>query len=403
MVKKIILATESPFTLRDYKRFGIEIFKSNNLDVEIWDLTRIIHPEYNIAPPDPFSSGELKIFGVKNDVLRLVSKLDIEKTLVLNLNVGWLDRIWFYRVLTKYRVRFAVMALGILPTQHANAVTQTKKSIFKKLTAFKFSCIHSYFSVLKTRVMRRIPFKYFGVSAATYFLASGELSPGHYYFPVDKSTETIWLHALDYDLYLETNKKPIFQEPLNKAIFLDAYMPYHPDFVLLGEKNPVTPEKYFSSLNSFFSKVEKRLNTKVEICAHPRADYSDKPDCFNGRKLYFGKTIECVRSAKFIIAHSSTSLYFAILYRKPVIFIVTEEMKRNKLLGVFVDILASWFGKNAINIDKDYSIDWESELLVDEKRYEHFQTLFIKKADSREEFTWQILADRLRGDKADVN
>ena len=61
--------TESPFTLRDYKRFGLEIYRTNDYDVEVWDLTALFHPDYGIIPPDLCEFPELKVFKIKNDVL----------------------------------------------------------------------------------------------------------------------------------------------------------------------------------------------------------------------------------------------------------------------------------------------------------------------------------------------
>jgi ribosomal protein S24E len=234
-----------------------------------------------------------------------------------------------------------------------------------------------------------------GVSSSALLLAGGELSEHYYHYPKDCNTEVLWLHALDYDLYLEENCKPFLHDVSGNAVFLDSYMPYHPDFIILGENNPVSPERYFPSINKFFNLIEQEQSLKVVIAAHPSADYSNKPSSYGNRMIYYGKTIGCVRSAKFIIAHSSTALNFAVLYRKPIIFIFTNEMSKAKE-AIFIDDFASWFGKKPINIDVPYSIDWKQELTVDEKKYIVYQNTFIKKANTKEEYIWQTLVNKLK-------
>jgi hypothetical protein len=55
------------------------------------------------------------------------------------------------------------------------------------------------------------------------------------------------------------------------------------------------------------------------------------------------------------------------------------------------------FGKTPIDVDKlPYSINWQRELLVNERLYSSYQQQYIKKADSKKINSWQILANRLK-------
>lgn len=393
MIKKIILVTESPFTQRDYKRFGIDIFRNNNFEIEIWNLTKIIHPDHEILSPDPFSGKGLKIFDSKQEVAATISKLDRNSTMVINLNNSWLDRLWLFRFYSKHKIKYSMVAVGILPTSNINKSARIK-SLYMELLYFNIS-YSNIITALRNRLGQWIPFYYLGVSPAALLLASGELSEHYYYYPKDRNTEVLWVHALDYDLYLEENSKPYLHDISGNVVFLDAYMPYHSDFTLSGDKNPIIAEKYFSSINKFFDRIEKEQNLKVVIAAHPRSDYSDKPGSYGNRMIIYGNTIGCVRSAKFVINHDSTAIFFAVLYRKPIIFILTDEIMKTKE-AVNIDEFASWFGKRPINIDLPYSIDWKQELTVDENRYKIFQNTFIKKDNTKEDYTWQILANKLK-------
>jgi hypothetical protein len=391
-INKVILVTESPFTRRDYKRYGIDIFRNNNLEIEMWDLTRIIHPHYDIMPPDPFSGKGLKIFSSKRNVADNISKLDRNRTIIINLNNSWLDRLWLFRFYSNYKIKYAMKALGIIPLD--NPEKKIRVSLFSELSFFKIT-YKNIIRAIKNRLGRRIPFYFLGVSPAVLLLTSGELSENLYYYPKDRNTEVLWLHALDYDLCLEENTKPPLIEVSGCAVFLDDYVPFHPEWVLFGEEKPVTAERYLTSINKFFDHIEKEQNLKVVIAAHPSSDYSDKPGSYGNRMIYYGKTVGCVRSSKFVIAHSSTAINFAVVYRKPIIFILTDELVGKKD-SVYIDIFASWFGKKPINIDSPYSIDWKKELTVDENKYKVFQNTFIKKQNTKEEYSWKTLINKLK-------
>jgi len=60
-------------------------------------------------------------------------------------------------------------------------------------------------------------------------------------------------------------------------------------------------------------------------------------------------------------------------------------------------VTATTFGKTPVDIDKlPYSIDWQRELLVNEKFYSSYVHHYVKKTNSEKLNSWQILANRLK-------
>lgn len=108
------------------------------------------------------------------------------------------------------------------------------------------------------------------------------------------------------------------------AVFLDIYLPFHSDLSLVGMR-PVNPETYYAELDRFFATVERKFGLEVIIAAHPKARYLN--DEFRGRKIISEKTAVLVKDAEFVICHASTSVSYAVLYRKPVWTIYTDEME----------------------------------------------------------------------------
>ena len=139
-----------------------------------------------------------------------------------------------------------------------------------------------------------------------------------------KSIKNIPINSIDYEKYLnslEVNENLVDEEYI---VFLDDYLPAHPDLIILGLRT-VSSELYYNNINHFFRLLEKKMHAKVVVAAHPKSDYSDNP--FENRKIFKYKTIELVKNCKFVIAQSSTSISFAVLYNKPLLFIYDNQLK----------------------------------------------------------------------------
>lgn len=390
MIKKVIICIESPFNKRDYKRFGIEVLKQNGFAVEVWDLTRVFYPELDLTPREPFEFPGLRIFKEKNAVRKTVLRLTSEDMIITWFDYLYFKFYWLYRAISKSRASYSAMQVNA-PVGFCGI----REPVYSKLKrVFGRIPLKVCFRILRDNLYKRIPYKFLGIKPAIYRFSGTDISLGHYYFPSDKTTRIVFMHTFDYDLYLEKNNENEVKIPEN-AVFLDSYLPFHEDDYMVGALHWVTADNYYPNLCRFFDYVEKEQNIKVEIAAHPRSFYEKHPDYFNKRTLRMGKTIESVRGIKFVISHDSNALNFAVIYQKPIIFIITEEMVRNNVAGMVYNV-ASWFGKEPINIDKPLYVDWEKELKVDKERYEKFLITFIKKKGTENITSWQIVANKLK-------
>jgi hypothetical protein len=61
-----------------------------------------------------------------------------------------------------------------------------------------------------------------------------------------------------------------------------------------------------------------------------------------------------------------------------------------------IDLMASWLGKKAINIDNLTSLNWKKELSINEKAYKNYMHSYIKRNGSEELPFWQIFTDRIK-------
>jgi hypothetical protein len=174
-------------------------------------------------------------------------------------------------------------------------------------------------------------------------------------------------------------------------------LPFHPDYDRLKLKPFSEAEAYYPSLRRFFDFLERERGAGIVIAAHPHSRYKDRlEDFFGGRPVVQGKTLELVRKAGFVIAHSSTALNFAVLFQKPVVFVTTDSLQRSQRMARSIQAMAAWLGKTPINVDAPLGVDWARELTVDEKAYAQYRGAYIKKAGSPEKLAWQIFADHLK-------
>jgi len=389
MINRIIQIVESPFDFRDYKRLGIEALKRSGFEVEVWDLSRILRPKvYSDGTcPKIYECSELTVFCEKKEAFRRISELGVSD-FVINFGSYGINSFWVYKALTKARAQYAVQMSGMLPLLGPGETLSA--SYWKKL---KKIFPPSFKHVSNVFVSRLSP-KWFGIKLAKFILAGGEKC-FVYHYPVDrkKFTETLWTHAMDYDLYLEEERRSFFEHEENIAVFLDEYLPFHPDRLYDGVKDLIGHEEYYSMLDRFFRRVEDRLKLEVVIAASPRSDYGNNPDFLKGRKCIKGRTAELVRKSRFVMAHDSSSLTFANLFQKPVMFLTSKKLSRS---NPPIRRLANWFGKEPIFMDEESVIDWGFERTIDEERYREYRQMFIKTDFSPEEPFWQIVADRLK-------
>ncbi|WP_125172448.1 hypothetical protein [Leptospira levettii] len=245
--------------------------------------------------------------------------------------------------------------------------------------------------------------------APTYVIAGGSRSIEHLTKETLDSTKIIWAHSLDFDLFLQSkqtshNSFPFYDiygnlvEQIyfnNYIVFLDEYSPYHPDndFFLIPHADK--KETYYPRLERFFHYLEKKYNAKVVIAAHPRSEYQTK-EHFKSFAIIKDRTLDLIKNSHFALIHSSTSINFINLFEKEAIFFNTSSMRwvYKKATSVF----AKWHGKVPVEVDinTDFGqIDFD-KILNTKMNFCDYRNLYIKKVDSKLDFSWNIIAEAIR-------
>ena len=99
----------------------------------------------------------------------------------------------------------------------------------------------------------------------------------------------------------------------------------------------MTSEYYYPAMNFGLSKIAEALSCDVRIAAHPRSDYKSKPFKYS-LPILKDQTFELIKQASVVVSHGSTALQWAVIMRKPIIMVTTDEMNEIEWAGLRVII-----------------------------------------------------------------
>ena len=382
-VAHILILTESPFSKRDYDRFGVELL-SQSFRVSILDCTAWLKPDFR----DNYSTTAYHCPGYVSIADRdsLVSRLD---GLVRTVAIDYLSdcaRSRRIRAELKSRNILRVVVLqGLLPAPFIKWSDRVRQSIY----------LYAPRSV-PGRIYRRIaqalrsqdPAPEVAVLSGSACLKDKIL---------DGVTHKIWAHSFDFDIYLEC-KDQIVPPVAPYAVFLDEDMIYHSDYACLETRPPTTEQAYFASINGFFREFERSTGLSVIIAAHPRSNYELRPQLWGSRTAIYGKTAQLVRDASVVLCHQSTAISFAVLWRKPTIFLTMNKLIPS-YFGPRIAFMSTLLGAPLLNVDRDRNQlpnvmpDIKSLPSVDEVAYAKYIDEYIKRPGTPYVPVWQIFSE----------
>lgn len=384
-MRKIVYLIEQPLDTRNFDRFGIQTWIDRGWTVEVWDLTGLAYPR--VWEDFIGSGGSLSKF---EGYFPLASKSQ------LDYRFSRLGKIEFFIDLTgdnwrAVRVKISLKRRGakrvICAAGSIPLPDQGKSTGIVRRLADEFSKGITAFGWLVGALVHKFTNPFF---RPDLLVVSGEKSiPSS-----EDNQEIIRAHNLDYDIYL-TLIKSMCAKPAN-AVFLDQNICFHPEYVYGSISAYATPEKYFATICSGLRTISNILGVSIQIAAHPRLSRQRKYiDYFEGIPVEYGKTAELISNSRFVVCHFSTAIQLAVLFRKPVIFVTTDELA-SSAAGKYVESFASSLGKSVINLDAELSsVEWEKELIIDSQKYDEYRKMYIKTDGSPEIPHWDIVIDHM--------
>ena len=189
-------------------------------------------------------------------------------------------------------------------------------------------------------------------------------------------------HSDDYSRYLirTMTVSPTAPPTTTLGVLIDGGGPMFPgDEAQTGFVNNVTSSEWYPSLTYFIDQLEIATDAHVEIAGHPKSAHPPTPDYFGNRPVHYGITQELVRNSKFVITQGSTAISYAVIYRKPLIFIYSNQYHLDQGAGKDNLLTAVFLGAIPVNIDKP-PWNFEQLLQVNETQYKAYEKACLTSA-----------------------
>lgn len=372
-MRQLFIITETPFTARDYQRFGID-YLENFFEVIVCDCTAWLQKKF--WGKYKSTADQRKKYKVVANYRQLLSVPIYPGDVVIDCLGDYVAVNFFRKRLIQKKIILTKLQNGLYP-----AVSRSKrwgkslKSLLLSPRKWLLQC--------RKRIcaLSYVP--------PTVLIVGGEI--GLDTKDARHAKFNLLAHSFDYDIYLQV--RMVSQKNNEKYIvFLDQDLARHSDFYFDNVRCPVFEDSYYHALDVFFTKIEKKLGMKVIFSAHPRADYSYRKHVLYGRSFYQGRTPQLVKNASLVLMHDTTSLSFAVLWYKPVIFLTTRALQKS-MLGPGIQNVARIFNQVPVNINEDTfdTIEPKKIMHVDKACYDCYKNTYLKVKNSPDISTQELL------------
>jgi hypothetical protein len=357
----------SPKVARDW---FIEALAEQGTEVEYWDVASLVYGDdghrSQAAPylraPTSYAELEALIARPENRAAVYMMLIPYE---------GRTARM--YRLLSAYDREMFFISWGAMPIGGSGRIWRNAVS--------PLTSVRNVASRMKTALYRKLGW----VNPFAAVFAAGRVLADR----PPPALRVVPINLVDYDHFVRAQSSRGRPVEGRYAVFLDSYLPYQSDLKIVGMK-PITAEQYYAALNRFFDVVERAHDVRVVIAAHPKARYDERT--FDGRVTISNRTPELVRDAEFAISHHSTSISYAVLNRKPLMFVYTDGMLAayRHTVVTFIRELADFLGAPVYHVEEIDSPDQAKLVPIDGAKYDAFKYGYLTSHQSEHESTESI-------------
>ncbi len=166
----------------------------------------------------------------------------------------------------------------------------------------------------------------------------------------------------------------------NFAVFIDEDLFFHRDYKRQSLDKKFVTKNYFKEMNNFFTFVERKFKLDIIIALHPKCEKKKEiKKLFNNRKCVIHRTHKLVSECKYAFVHpSTTSISIPIIFKKPLIFLTTNELMKNFIWRMRLERRKFFLNQSIINVSTTKYKDYKLSQNIDRKGYKNYLNLFVK-------------------------
>jgi hypothetical protein len=352
----IIILFSGTLTNDDLIKFGFHCFSQRGYSTQLWNFLPL-HLKDNPNVKVGITGANIINISFFQQLHEMLHNCPLG-TIAFDYFIGMSAVTWkeekIYRLLKKYKIQTIVISHAPLPivSERISEVNILRKNIikFKSISVNKLKWLLDFISsrvifwLTKHNLFYPIPLRIFSCESdiLRVFCKRYDYNRSH----------IIPIHTQDHEAFgtfLESADDSAKQLN-NTCVHLDDAPTHHPDSFMYGHPI-VEQDNYFSSMNRLFDKIEKELDLQVIIAAHPRSNYENNQNAFGERTILKGKTLELVAKSSLVVMHESTSVSFAVLFKKPILSVRTRDMTKN------VYNMADALGIPVIQVDNETELE----------------------------------------------
>lgn len=206
-------------------------------------------------------------------------------------------------------------------------------------------------------------------------------------YPCGKKTKQLSLYTFDYENFLLS--EPYCHER-KYCVFLDQYIPYHPDNTSYKIFQTVNASEYYGQLNIIFDNIKKWYRLDIIVAAHPKADYAKKRTFKEDILIKYQMTAALVKNAEFVMAHFSTAIDYAVMAWKPILILKLPEVAKFKVWRAACEGYEKMLGLHAVTDGHDIKGDMP---IVDFVKYHRFLQEYVFCVEQQKPGIWEKIMD----------
>ena len=359
-------------------------------DVQVLDISRIVNSEFS----QTIASKNLKRKEVIyiSTILALISYIRNLKVQSSYSNICIYDevpknsliclviKLILYLYLKDTKIKCFDSFNSGVPIFYSKEISQNNNGSSARIILSKFFNLFKNFT--NTNEFKVKLFFYFSYALSNFvptILTHHFIAGKHYQIYALKKNKylksVIYGHSFDYSNYLKSRDPAKIKAKQNNktAIFLDSAGPlFKSDSFYTKRSVFFTAEVWYPALTNFFDFLEKKTGVSVDVAGHYKSTHISPAPIFGYRNVIYGETLMLVKKSDYVITRSSSAISFAVLYRKPVLFIYSDQLIQDNEAMRHISGMAEMLGTKPINIDH-FSDDIRNYLKVNEKKYREYE------------------------------
>ncbi|SFN30193.1 hypothetical protein SAMN05660284_01152 [Formivibrio citricus] len=289
-----------------------------------------------------------------------------------------------FDLLRKNGLKLIVVDSGAYPVP---ATSMNRRSLLQKIvTAFRHNTFHLHLNALLIKALTRI----LPDQTPDFALVSGQSWQDDPRFGSAKVK--IPAHSFDYEKFMHLRHKPPLRT-VPYAVYLDEDIVGHEDNAEMGLSAPTSKERFFPQITRFFEEFERNSGMPVVIAGYP-SNRSITAAHLSNHEIVYGQTAELVRDATLVFAHASTACSFAVLWKKPLVFITNSEIAAS-WYQPWIEVIADLLQASLVDLDAcpTFAIPLSDWMIFDKNSYERYEKKYIKSSESPDVSLWDRVLD----------